>query len=191
MDGHAENKIRFAGHRTVDPEVYEHTLRGRFQWNKRSSEGFRQARAEFQAAVDRDPTWAPGWAGLADTLGLMGISGYDLLSPAEAMPQARAAAERALALDPQSAEAEAALAWVLYSYVWDFPASETAFQRAIALDPNYATAYQWYGDYLCAMGRLDEAIGCWQRAISSFRSIRWPCRGIAIGMWLVEPKRSR
>jgi TolB-like protein/DNA-binding winged helix-turn-helix (wHTH) protein/Tfp pilus assembly protein PilF len=159
-------QTRFAGHRSVAPEVYEHTLRGRFQWNKRSPEGFRLARAEFQAAVDLDPTWAPGWAGLADTLGLLGISGYDLVPPAETMPQARAAAERALRLDPQSAEAEAALAWVLYSYVWDFPASETAFQRAIALDPNYATAYQWYGDFLCAMGRLDEASARFAQALT-------------------------
>jgi tetratricopeptide (TPR) repeat protein len=145
-----------ARHR-VDPAAYDAYLRGRFFWNKRTREGFEKALAEFRRATTLDPEWAPGWAGLADTYGLMAISTYDLMPPAQAMPQARDAAKRALALDDGLAEAHTALAWVNYTYDWNFTVAEREFRRAVELDPNYATAHQWYSNYLCAMGRLAEA----------------------------------
>ena len=143
--------------RSLDPAAYDAYLRGRFFWNKRTAEGFRKALGEFERATQLDPAWALGWAGLADTYGLLGISTYNVMPPAQAMPKARAAARRALELDASLAEPHASLAWVSFTYDWEFPAAERDFRRAIELDPNYATAHQWYSNYLCAMGRLDEA----------------------------------
>ena len=150
--------------RTVDPTAHEAYLRGRYFWNKRTAEGFRAAIGEFQRALERDPTFAPAWAGLADTYGLMAISSYDVLPASEAMPKAKEAAERALALDDSLAEAHASLAWVAFTFEWDFARAEAGFRRALQLNPGHATAHQWYADYLCAMGRLDEASSEFARA---------------------------
>ena len=143
--------------RSVDPAAYDAYLRGRYFWNKRTPDGFRKALVEFGKATRLEPTWARAWSGLADTYGLMAISTYDLMAPADAMPRAREAAMAALRLDPEVAEPHASLAWVSFTYDWDFGAAEREFRRAIELDPNYATAHQWYANLLCALGRLGEA----------------------------------
>lgn len=148
---------RLGPSRRVDPRAQEAYLRGRYFWNLRTADGFRRALQEFTAATAINPQYAEAYAGLADTYGLMAISGYDLLPPGEAMPKAREAARRALALDESLAEAHASIGWVSYAYDWEFPAAEREFRRAIELRPGYATAHQWYSNYLCAMGRLDEA----------------------------------
>jgi tetratricopeptide (TPR) repeat protein len=124
-------------------------------WNKRTAEGFRQAAEYFQQAIDKDPNYAQAYAGLADTFGLM--STWYLGPQNELMPKARAAALRALELDEGLAEAHTSLALIEENYDYDWPGVEKEFRRAIQLNPQYATAHQWYAEFLSWQGRFDEA----------------------------------
>jgi TolB-like protein/Tfp pilus assembly protein PilF/predicted Ser/Thr protein kinase len=141
---------------TRDSAAYQDYLRGRFFWNKRSEEGFRRAVAFFNQAIERDPSYALAYAGLADTYALM--SDYSLLPPREAMPRARAAAERALELDDALAEGHTSRAFVHMAYEWKWAEAEADYRRAIELNPNYATAHQWYASLLVQTGRTGEAL---------------------------------
>lgn len=129
------------------PEAYETYLRGRYLWNKRTGDELARSRQHFQKSIDLDPDFAAAWAGLADADNLLGEA-----------PEAKAAAERAVALDPGLAEAHAALGNVALFYDFDFPEAERRFQRAITLNPSYATAHQWYAYRLAATGRFEEAL---------------------------------
>ena len=137
-------------------EAYDLYLKGRYFWNKRTTEGFRTAAAYFLQAIDRDPNYGRAYAGLADTYGLM--STWYAGPQNELMPKARAAALRALALDEGLAEAHASLALIRENYDYDWPGAEKEFRRAIQLNPQYATAHQWYAEFLSWQGRFDEAI---------------------------------
>jgi len=143
-------------------EAYESYLKGRYFLNKRTSESLRLAIEYFQQAVAMDPNYARGYAGLADAYAL--ISGYNLTPRTESMPRARAAALRALEIDDQLAEAHNSLALVAENYDWDWQTAEKEFRRAIQLDPNYATAHQWYAEYLAYQGRFNEALSESERA---------------------------
>ncbi|HYE13789.1 MAG TPA: protein kinase, partial [Pyrinomonadaceae bacterium] len=147
---------------TRDSEAYQDYLRGRYFWNKRTEEGFRRAVEFFDRAIGRDPRYALAYAGLADTYALM--SDYSIVQPREAMPKARAAAERALELDDSLAEAHTSRAFVRMAYDWQWREAERDFQRAIELSPNYATAHQWYASYLLQVGRFGEALSEIRRA---------------------------
>jgi len=144
---------------TASPNLssaHEHYLEGRFFWNKRSEQGFHKALGCFRRAIEKDPRYAPAHAGLADTYNLLGE--YYFLPPTEAFPKARAAAEQALAIDPNLAEAHTSLGCVRSRFDWDWPAAERSYRRAIGLDPTYATAHQWYAELLATMGRFDQAL---------------------------------
>ncbi len=136
--------------------AYDLYLQGRYFWNKRTEEGFQRAADYFQQAIERDPSYAPAYAGLADTLGL--TSTYYLGLPNELMPKGRTAALKALQLDDTLAEAHTSLALIAESYDYDWQTAGKEFQRAIQLDPGYATAHQWYAEYLSWLGRFDEAL---------------------------------
>jgi tetratricopeptide (TPR) repeat protein len=144
--------------RPIDDEAYQLHLKGRYMWNKRTPDGFEKALRLFQQAIDKDHTYAPAWSGMADTYGVLASVGYNVLPAREALPKARAAALRALQLDPNLSEAHASLAWVKHRYEWDWVAAEEEFQRAITLNPGYATARQWYSEFLSTMGRNEEAL---------------------------------
>jgi TolB-like protein/DNA-binding winged helix-turn-helix (wHTH) protein/Flp pilus assembly protein TadD len=137
-------------------EAYDLLLQGRFCLNKRSREAFRQAIEIFQRAIASDPGEARACAGLADAWCLMGSYGY--APPDEAAPKARAAALRALEIDPQLAAAHTALAFINEFYDWDWATAEERFRRAIELNPNDVTAHHWYAEYLAFQGRFDEAL---------------------------------
>jgi TolB-like protein/DNA-binding winged helix-turn-helix (wHTH) protein/Flp pilus assembly protein TadD len=136
-------------------EAYDPYLKGRYFWNKRTPEGFRQAADYFQQAIDKDPNYGRAYAGLADTFSLM--STWYLGPQNELMPKARTAALRALELDESLAEAHASLALIKENYDYDWPGSEKEFRRAIQLGPQYATAHQWYAEFLSWQGRFEEA----------------------------------
>jgi TolB-like protein/DNA-binding winged helix-turn-helix (wHTH) protein/Tfp pilus assembly protein PilF len=136
-------------------EAYDLYLKGRYFWNKRTPEGFRQAANYFQQAIDKDPNYGRAYAGLADTFSLM--STWYVGPQSELMPKARSAALRALELDERLAEAHASLALIKENYEYDWAESEKEFRRAIQLDPQYATAHQWYAEFLSWQGRFDEA----------------------------------
>ncbi|HWX56365.1 MAG TPA: winged helix-turn-helix domain-containing protein [Verrucomicrobiae bacterium] len=143
-------------------EAYESYLKGRYSLNKRTPGSLQQAIEYFQQAVAKDPGYARGYAGLADSYAL--VSGYDLSPRTESMPKARAAALRALEIDDQLAEAHNSLALIAENYDWDWQTAEKEFRWAIRLDPNYATAHHWYAEYLAYQGRFDEAFAESERA---------------------------
>jgi TolB-like protein/DNA-binding winged helix-turn-helix (wHTH) protein/Tfp pilus assembly protein PilF len=147
---------------TTSYEAYDLYLKGRYFWNKRTPEDFQQAADYFQQAIAKDPNYARAYAGLADTYGLM--STWTLAPQNEFMPKARTAALRALQIDDTLAEAHASLALVAENYDYDWQTAEKEFRRAIQLDPGYATAHEWYAEYLSWQGRFDEALNESERA---------------------------
>ncbi len=147
---------------TEDFEAYKLYLRGRHAWNKRTKDGLQTSIQLFGQAIDRDPTFALAFAGLADSYAL--LSEYNVALPIETFPKAKAAANRALEINPNLAEAHTTLAYVLASYDWNFAEAEREYLRAIELNPNYATARQWYGELLMGLKRFDEADREYNRA---------------------------
>ena len=133
-------------------EAYDLYLKGRNYWNKRTAEGFRQAADYFQQAIDKDPNYGRTYAGLADTFSLM--SRWYVGPQNELMPKARTAALRALEFDETLAEAHASLALIKENYDYNWRVSEKEFRRAIQLGPQYATAHQWYAEFLSWQGRF-------------------------------------
>jgi tetratricopeptide (TPR) repeat protein len=126
--------------------------------NKRTGDGLKKAIEYFSHAIERDPTYAAAYSGLADAYALSGDWKYGVLSPQDAFSKAKVAATKALALDDNLAEAHASLAFALDLYGWDWETAETEYKRAIKLDPGYATAHQWYSWHLMMMGRNSEGI---------------------------------
>lgn len=150
------------GRPSASYEAYDHYLRGRYLWNRRTRAGFEQAIQEFQKSIALDPQFAPSYAGLADAHALM--SSYGFRPPQDDIPHARAAALRALELDPALANAHVSLALIRENYDWDWIGAEQDFRRAIELDPNYATAHHWYAEFLAYLGRFEEALAAVERA---------------------------
>src|SRR5215472_4836164 len=159
-----EQKLRLAGAHAVNPEAYQLYLKGRYYWNKRTEEGFNRAIEYFNQAVDKDPNYAPAYAGLADSYILM--AEYHFLPSKEAFPKAKPAVIRALEVDETLAEAHTSLAAVKRDYEWDWEGAEREFRRALELNPGYPTARQWYGELLYEEGRFEEAIAQIKQALA-------------------------
>jgi tetratricopeptide (TPR) repeat protein len=148
---------------TVDPEAYDAALRGWYWlWNSSTLEDGRKALDYFQKAIAKDPSYAPAYAGLADLVLMAGVGRY--LPRNEALTKARAAAFKALALDPSLAEAHVALGLIKYWGDWDWAGTEAEYKQALALNPSGAKTHSLYSGYLLAMGRLEEAMKEIQRA---------------------------
>jgi tetratricopeptide (TPR) repeat protein len=141
-----------ARHYTENNEAYQLYLKGRFYWNKRTGEALEKAADYFNQAIQKDPSFALAFAGLADCYVVPG----NPLPPSEKMPKAKEAALRALQLDDRLAQAHTSLARVLATYDWDWTGAEKEYKRAIELDPRYAIAHQWYSGCLEALGRNTE-----------------------------------
>jgi serine/threonine-protein kinase len=160
-----EQQQRLTKRETDSPEAYQLYLKGRYHWNKRTAADVRKSVDYFQQAIDKDPTYALAYAGLADAYIL--IPSYSGGSSKEVHPndtpddtysKAKAAAMKALEIDENLSEAHAALATVMYEYEGNLAQAEREFKRAIEINPNYATAHQWYAECLLRMGRNEEAI---------------------------------
>ena len=149
---------------TSNTEAYELYLKGRFFWNKRSSEDLPRAVEFYNKAIAQDPNYALAYAGLADCYVL--YPDYGVGAPAEFYPKGKQMAEKALSLDSSLGEPHAALGLVYTNFDRDFKAAITEFDRAIQLDPNYATAYQWKNTALVALEQFEEAIAGSKKAIS-------------------------
>ncbi|HEX8179543.1 MAG TPA: protein kinase [Pyrinomonadaceae bacterium] len=147
---------------TESNEAYQAYLRGRYFWNRRNEEGFRKAIDAFNEAINYDPSYALAYAGIADCYAL--LSDHSVLPPRDAMPKAKAAAQRALEIDPQLAEGLTSLAFVEMAYDWNWLAAEQKFRRAMTLNPSYATAHQWCASDLVQMNRFPEALNEIKRA---------------------------
>jgi TolB-like protein/Tfp pilus assembly protein PilF len=159
-------QARLASARSVRPESYQDYLRGRYFWNRRTEAALKQAIGYFQRAIAADPDYARAYSGLADCYSSLGASSaVGALPPRQAMPEAKAAALKALQIDGTLAEAHNSLAQVHLLYDWDLAASEKEFRRALELDPEYTTAHHWYSHCLVALGRTDESLAESKRAL--------------------------
>jgi serine/threonine-protein kinase len=147
---------------TIDPEAHEAYLKGRFHWNKRTREGLENSLDFFKRSIAHDPQYAPAYAGLADAYMMLGD--WEYRPPKECYPLAKELVIKALEIDEHLTEAHSAMAYITGFYEWRWVEAESYFKRAIELDANYATAHQWYAEYLFNMGRFDEAIREAQRA---------------------------
>ncbi len=154
---------RLTKHYTDSNQAYEAYLKGRYMWNKRTVDSLHKALAYFQEAIRLDPNYSLAYVGLADTYTL--LSFFTLAAPSDAFPKARAAAEKALAIDNTLVEAYTALGQVKSFYEWDWNGAEEQFQKGISLDPNYPLLHHWRSLNLMAMGRSDEARAAMQRAL--------------------------
>ena len=142
---------------TDSNEAYQLYMRGRYSFAKRTKGEMLRAIEYFRQAIKLDPKFALAYARIAETYASM--PAYPYLSPKEAFPQAKAAAEQALEIDPTLAEAHTFLAYSLIIYDWNWTEAERSFKRAIELDPNNSAAHFRYGQvYLAPMGRFDEAV---------------------------------
>jgi eukaryotic-like serine/threonine-protein kinase len=150
-------------HYTANAEAYQLYLKGRFYWNKRTTDALRQAAEFYKQAIEKDPNYALAYSGLAETYVL--FPAYSVASPKDSMPQAKAAATRALEIDDSLAEPHGALGRYLNYYEWDRVGAEKEFRRAIELNPNYATVHDWLGaENLALRKRFDEALVSQRRA---------------------------
>jgi TolB-like protein/DNA-binding winged helix-turn-helix (wHTH) protein/Tfp pilus assembly protein PilF len=159
-----EQKSRLPLDRRIDPQAQDDYFQGRYFWNKRTEEGYNKAIEHFERAIHAEPKYAQAYAGLADSYALLGSWPNQTVSRSIAMPKAKAAAIKALELDESLAEAHTSLAFVEMHYEWNWSAAQKDFQRAIELNPSYATAHQWYGFDLLAMGHVPAALSEIQRA---------------------------
>jgi TolB-like protein/Flp pilus assembly protein TadD len=156
-------RTRLAAVPVVNPEAYDAYLKGRYFFNRPSDDNLKKAIARFEEAVASSPTYAPAFSGLSDAYLWAGYN-EGVLTASEARPKAKAAAEQAVLLDDNSAEAHTSLAVFKLFYEYDWAGCEREFRRAFALNPNYAFAHDQFGLALAFQGRLDEAIAEGKRA---------------------------
>jgi serine/threonine protein kinase/tetratricopeptide (TPR) repeat protein len=149
-------KKRLVKHHTEDPEAYRLYLKGRHHWNMWTEEGFYKAIDYFQQAVEKDPSYALAYAGVADSYILLGWNSY--LPPKDVFPKGKAAAMTALQLDPDLPEAHASLAALLWLHDWRWDEAQIEFNRSLELDSTYPTANHWYAEFLMTMGKHAEVM---------------------------------
>ncbi len=137
-------------------------MRGTYFWNRRNEDGIKKAVSYFEQAIAADENYALAHAGLALALCPMGYLGYS--APGEVLPKMRAAATRAVSLDPTLPEAHVAMAAVLTFYEWNWSEGEREFQRAVELNPSLPIAHHWYALLRECLSRYDEALEQRRRA---------------------------
>jgi TolB-like protein/Flp pilus assembly protein TadD len=153
-----EERSRLVDKKTVNPEAYEAYLKGRYHSFRGTALDAQKSLDYFQQSVAKQPDYAAGYAGVANAYGQMAGSAYGVLSPKEAFPKSKAAAMRAVELDPKLAEPYESLGWSSYIFDRDWKTAEDQFQRALRLNPNYPDAHHSYATFLSRMGRFDESI---------------------------------
>ena len=165
---------------TENIHAYGLYLKGRFAWNKRTQDGVAEAIRYFEQAIAEDPSYAPAYAGLADSYAL--DVDYRAIPVAESYTRAKDYARKALAIDESVPSAHASLAWSLFIYDWNWEEAEHEFRRAIELNPRYASAHQWFAFLLSARGRHDAALLEGHTAleldpasVSARRGVGWMC----------------
>jgi len=156
-----EQRQQLVARETTNAEAYQSYLRGRYYWNRRSADGLKKAITEFQQAVERDPRYALGYAGLADCY--IVLEEYAGTPATETLPKAQAAVERALQIDDSLTEARTSRAYLLHNQ-WRWAQAEEEFRKAITLNPNYPTMHHWYSITFRAKRQFDEALREMKRA---------------------------
>jgi len=147
---------------TNDPEAYQLYLKGRFYWEKRTRDSLEKSKELFSQAIEKDPNYALAYVGLAEYYYV--VSDYSPVPTSAQTPKARAAAQKALAIDDSLSEAHAVLGGASQD-LWEWETAEREYRRALELDPNNSNARHWYGQFLEVMGRFDEALAQYKHAI--------------------------
>jgi TolB-like protein/Tfp pilus assembly protein PilF len=151
--------------KTSRNEAYSSYLEGRYLWNKRPGDVVWQALDRFERAIAVDPGFAPAHAALAGVYGTLGAWEFGVLPPAEALAKAKAAAERALELDPQLAAGHTAVGYATLHFDWDADRACRQFDQAIALNPAWVDAHHWHSHALCAAGRFPESLAACRQIV--------------------------
>ena len=158
------DQARLSPRRAVHPKAFDDYLQGRYLfWNKRTEENLQKAIGYFESAIKQDPEYALAYAGLADCYNAIGAVQFGTMPPMEARSRAQKAAEQALVLDANLAEAHSALGYVNH-YNWNWSVAEQELKRAIELNPSYAQAHIGYASYLMSLGRVQESLAEANRA---------------------------
>jgi len=157
-----QEQVGLPDERAVDPQVHESYLKGRYYFNQRTGDSLNRSVGYFQQAIATDPSYALAYCGLADAYALLGFRGG--VPSKDALSQAKAAALKAIELDPTLGEPHASLAFIAETHEWDWATAEREYKRALELDPGDARAHHWYGGYLMYVGRFDEGIAEAKRA---------------------------
>jgi TolB-like protein/tetratricopeptide (TPR) repeat protein len=151
--------------KTSNTEAYSLYLEGRYLWNKRPGDVVWQALDRFERAIAIDPSFAPAHAALAGVYGTLGAWEYGVLPPAEALAKAKAAAARALELDPQLAAGHTAVGYTRLHFDWNADGACREFDQAIALNPAWVDAHHWHSHALCAAARFPESLAACRRIV--------------------------
>jgi tetratricopeptide (TPR) repeat protein len=160
-----EERARVEARPTEDLDAYELYLLGRNRWTSRSPEMIREAIEYFEAAIESDSTFALALSGLADAYML--LPAYDLsVGSLDVYAQAKAAATRALDLDPSVGEAHASMGYIAFLYELDWEKTGRHLAAAVELAPGYPTAHHFYANLLASLGRFDDAVGEMETAFS-------------------------
>lgn len=158
-----QEEARLTRSRPVNAEAHDNYLKGRYHWNRFTTDGMKAATGYFQQAVAADPKYALAYVGLSDAYHQS--TNFGIGPPSELMPKAKAAVLKALELDNDLADAHATLGWIKWHYDWDFAGAEKEFRQALQLDPANAKAPGMYADFLDSLGRFDEALVQHRRAL--------------------------
>src|SRR5262245_49166531 len=165
-------KLRLSGEakrrparQTINLEAYQLYLKGRFFWSNLTPDNIRRALECYQQAIAKDPNFARAYSGLADCYAMMGSSAFGAVRPAEMLPRAKAAAEKALALDGSLSEAHNSLGLCALFYDWNWTSAEQALRRSLELNPENEIARVSYSQCLAVIGRLDDSVAEARRAV--------------------------
>ena len=150
-----DEELKLSSNKKINPEAHEAFLRGKHFWNKRTGDGIKKALEYFQEAVNIEPLYALAHVGIAESYVL--LHQYANLPSRETYPKGKAAALKALEIDPNLGEAHIAIAYALTEHYWDWEAAGVEYKKGLELSPNYATGHQWYAEFLTYVGRHDEA----------------------------------
>jgi TolB-like protein/DNA-binding winged helix-turn-helix (wHTH) protein/Tfp pilus assembly protein PilF len=156
---------QLAVRRSVSPVAYELNLKGGYFLAKLNQESVDRAMDYFKQAIDHDPTYAAPYSGLAVCYLLLGTTDLGVRPPIEVAPKARAAALKALQLDPFLADAHSSVAYLNLIYDWDWIGAETEFKRALELNPGSSNGHHLYAHFLISSGRPDQALAESRRAL--------------------------
>lgn len=148
---------------TDNAEAFYLYLKGRYLWNKRTNEGFLKAIDFFNQAIEKDPTYALAYVGLANCY--LSVNFNYVITREERVAMVRAAAQKALEIDPKHGEIHATLAINSHFNEWDWATADREYKLAIELSPNYATAHHWYAEFLATTGRFEESFAEYKRAL--------------------------
>ena len=150
-----EEELKLSSNKKINPEAHEALLRGKHFWNKRTGDDIKKGLEYFQEAVNIDPLYALAYVGIAESYVL--LHQYANHPSRETYPKGKAAALKALEIDPDLGEAHIAIAYALHEHFWDWEDAEVEYKKGLDVSPNYATGHQWYAEYLTYMGRYDES----------------------------------